>query len=565
MNNAFSPGIIITEKEGMSVYNPSVSSSVGAIAGPFQWGPVKEIRTIANEQELVSTFWKPDNDTAETFFSATNFLSYSGNLKVVRALNGATGLNATSGATGVLVENETDYTENHSSGISGTTWVAKYPGVLGNSLKVSICDAEKFATWTYKAYFDSAPGTSTYAANIFAGANDEVHVAVIDEDGLISGTAGTVLETFAFVSKASDAKTDTGENNYYKDVINTKSEWIWWGNHTAGATAPGTAWGSVVPGATGFATFGATGPIIESLRWGVSGNTLASADEIAAYDLFKDEEVNIDLVITGGASQTAAEDVVDNLAEVRKDVVVFLSPPKAAVVDNKGQEVTDITTHRNLFNSSTYAVMDSGWKYQYDKYNDKYRWIPLNADIAGLCARTDLTNDPWFSPAGPTRGFVKNVVKLAWSPSKASREDLSKIGVNAVITKAGQGVVLWGDKTFTTKPSALDRINVRRLFLALEKSIKIAAEYTLFELNDSFTRAQFTARTEQFLREVKGRGGLYDYAVVCDETNNTAQVIDTNSFVGDIFLKPSKSINWVRLNFVAVGTGVSFSELQAVR
>ena len=561
MINQSYPGIVITEKDA-SVYNPSsVPTSIGAIAGPFQWGPVKEIRTVTNEQELVSTFWKPNNATAEAFFSATNFLAYSGNLRVVRAL-GATGLNATTGATGVLVENETDYTENHSSGISGTTWVAKYPGALGNSLKVSICDAEKFASWAYKSYFDSAPGTSTYAANIFAGANDELHVAVIDEDGLISGTAGTVLEVFPFVSKASDAKTITGESNYYKDVINLKSEWIWWGNHTTGATAPGTAWGSVVPGATGFATFGATGPITQSLQWGVAGETLSTGEEIAAFDLFKDEEVKINFIITGGASSTAVEDVIDNIAEVRKDLVVCVSPPKAAVVDNKGQEVADITTYRNSLNSSTYVIMDSGWKYQYDKYNDAYRWIPLNADLAGLCARTEA---PWVSPAGLTRGFVKNVKHLAWSPSKTAQGDLYKIGVVSVINKSGQGVVLWGDKVMTSKPSALDRINVRRLFLALQDSIKTAAEYTLFELNDVFTRSQFTARTESFLREVKGRGGLYDFMVVCDETNNTAQVIDSNSFVGDIYLKPAKSISWVRLNFWAVGNSVKFTEIIAVR
>jgi len=241
---------------------------------------------------------------------------------------------------------------------------------------------------------------------------------------------------------------------------------------------------------------------------------------------------------------------------------VFLSPAKSDVVDNKGQEVTDITTTKNALQlSSSYAVFDSGWKYQYDKYNDVFRWVPLNADIAGLCARTDQTNDPWFSPAGFNRGNIKNVVKLAFNPDKADRDDLYKIGVNPVVTFPGQGTILYGDKTLLSKPSAFDRINVRRLFIVLEKAIATASKFSLFELNDEFTRAQFIGLVEPYLRDVQGRRGIIDFKVVCDETNNTPQVIDSNSFVGDIYIKPARSINFIQLNFVAVRTGVEFSEI----
>jgi len=558
-NNNQSPSVSFSEVDLTTVVT-TAASSIGAIAGPFTWGPVKEIRTISNETQLVETFGKPDTDTAETFFSAANFLGYSGNLKVVRAI-GASGINATTGSTGVLVENESDYTANHSSGIAGTTWIAKYPGSLGNSLRVSMTDGAKFSTWLYRTSFDSAPSTSSYAAKINANANDELHVVVVDEDGLFSGTAGTILEKYAFVSKASDAKTDSGEPNYYKEVINRKSKYIWWGNHHAGATGPGTAWGSVVPGSTGFAHFGATGPIYESLVFGDSDNTLSSGEEIAGYDLFKVDNVDVNLVFTGDAAQATVEDVIDNLAESRKDLVVFFSPEKTAVVDNAGTEAADCVTYRNNFNSCSYAVMDNNWKYQYDKYNNVFRWIPLNGDIAGLCARTDATNDPWFSPAGLNRGNIKNVIKLAWNPSKADRDTLYKAGINPVITLPGNGTVLFGDKTLQSKPSAFDRINVRRLFLVLEKAIVNSAQYSLFELNDSFTRAQFVSIVEPFLRDVKGRRGIIDYRVVCDETNNTGQVIDTNSFVGDIYIKPARSINFIQLNFVAVGTAVEFNTI----
>jgi phage tail sheath protein FI len=241
--------------------------------------------------------------------------------------------------------------------------------------------------------------------------------------------------------------------------------------------------------------------------------------------------------------------------------VVFLSPPKSNVVDNAGSETTAITTYRNTLTSSSYAVLDSNWKYQYDKYSDVYRWVPMNGDVAGLCARTDLERDPWFSPGGLNRGIIKNVIKLAWNPTKTNRDDLYVKGINPVVSFQGEGTVLFGDKTLLSKPSAFDRINVRRLFIVLEKSIARAARFSMFEFNDQFTRAQFVSLVEPFLRDVQGRRGITDFKVVCDDSNNTGEIIDRNEFVGDIYIKPARSINFIQLNFVAVRTGVSFDEV----
>mgnify|MGYP003703793001 FL=1 len=569
-----SPGVNVSEVDLTTVV-PGTGTSAGAIAGPLQWGPVDEIKTIANEIELVQKFGKPNNDTATTFFSAANFLSYTGNLNVVRVI-GASSVNATAGSTSILIKNGNDYASNSSIGATGIygEWVAKYPGVLGNSIKVSMADSASYALWAYKGQFQGAPGTSNYAKTVVGNpnANDELHIIVIDVDGKISGSAGTVLEKYAYVSKASNAKTDVGETNYYKDVINTKSQYIWWGQHTFSSvlTSLGTAWGSAVPGATGFK--GATGAITNTLTNAVDDNVPSAANIIGAtgsgYQLFVAENANVNLIISGDGggdtnASTVVKSLVNNIAEVRKDCIVFFSPKKADVVNNSGSEAANLVTYAGttVNANSSYAVMDGNWKYQYDKYNDVYRWIPLNGDVAGLCARTDQTNDPWFSPAGYNRGVIKNVTKLAWNPSKAERDTIYQVGVNPVISQPGVGTVLFGDKTTLAKPSAFDRINVRRLFITLEKAISTSAKFSLFELNDSFTRSQFIGLVEPYLRDVKGRRGITDFKIVCDETNNTPQVIDSNSFVGDIYIKPARSINYIQLNFVAVRTGVEFNEI----
>ena len=406
--------------------------------------------------------------------------------------------------------------------------------------------------WQYADNFDGAPGTSTFV-NDKGGSNDEMHIIVIDEDGKITGSANTVLEKYAYVSKASDAKSDSGSSSYYPRVLFNRSKYIYWGDHTSG----GTNWGSA---ALGITYTNLNIPVSSSLSGGLY-ETPGDDDLIRGYDFFADPEiVDISLVLGGATSQTVATDLISTI-ESRKDCLVFLSPRRADVVDQAGSERANITTFRNLLTSSSYAVIDSAWKYQYDKYNDVYRYVPMNGDTAGLCVRTDTERDPWFSPAGFNRGQIKNVIRLSFNPTKAERDELYKIGVNPVVTFPGEGTILFGDKTMLAKPSAFDRINVRRLFIVLEKAIAKAAKFSLFEFNDEFTRAQFVALVEPFLRDVRGRRGIYDYRVVCDETNNTGEVIDRNEFIGDIYIKPARSINFIQLNFVAVRTGVAFDEV----
>jgi phage tail sheath protein FI len=552
-----SPGVNVSEID-LTTIVPSVATSIGAFAGPFAWGPVGEIITISDEVRLASRFGNPDSTNYEYWFSAANFLAYTNNLKVVRAVNITTTRNATAnGANNVaLIKNEDDWLDNFSAGntaygIAG----ARYAGALGNTLRVSIADANTYSGWVYSTQFTSTPGTSTYVSNK-GGTFDEVHIVVVDEDGLFTGTRGTILEKFAFVSKALDAKDDSGNANYYKQVLQNKSKYIHWLSHPT-TISTGTSWGSSA-NATAFANL--TANVTVSLSGGVDG-TISTANVVTAYDYFNNAEaVDIALLVSGPADTTVSTSLI-TIAEARKDCVVFLSPPKSNCVDNAGSETTAITTYRNTLTSSSYAVLDSNWKYQYDKYSDVYRWVPMNGDVAGLCARTDLERDPWFSPGGLNRGIIKNVIKLAWNPTKTNRDDLYVKGINPVVSFQGEGTVLFGDKTLLSKPSAFDRINVRRLFIVLEKSIARAARFSMFEFNDQFTRAQFVSLVEPFLRDVQGRRGITDFKVVCDDSNNTGEIIDRNEFVGDIYIKPARSINFIQLNFVAVRTGVSFDEV----
>jgi phage tail sheath protein FI len=546
-----SPGVNVSEVDLTTVV-PSVATTVGGIAGEFTWGPANTIVTISNEVELVDRFGKPDANSANAFFVAANFLSYGSDLRVVRAVgSSATNAKANTNATAVLIENEVDYTQNHSAN-SSSIFHAKYPGELGNSIKVSVADGATFSGWTYEDNFDSAPATSTWASNR-SSANDEMHIIVIDATGKISGTANTILEKWGYVSKASDAKNSDGSSNYYRDVINNKSKYLWWGGHLA------SNWGTAATGAVTYTNMVAA--LTATLSGGVDSSP--SAGQInSAYDKFSNaDSTDVSLLMAGATSGITTPNYLIALAESRKDCLVFVSPDREDVVDNYGDEATDVVTAANALTKSSYAVMDSGYKYQYDKYSDTYRWIPLNGDIAGLCVRTDNERDPWFSPAGLNRGVIKNVVKLAWNPTKAQRDTIYKAGVNPVVTFPGEGTILYGDKTLLNRPQAMDRINVRRLFIVLEKSISKAARSSLFEFNDEFTRAAFVNIVEPYLREVQGRRGIYDFRVVCDTTNNTAEVIDQNQFVGDIYIKPARSINFIQLNFTAVRTGVEFEEI----
>ena len=551
-----SPGVQVTEKDLTSVV-PAVGTSIGGTAGDFLWGPANEVVTISSENELVSRFGLPpiSGTTYREWFAAASFLAYTSALKVVRAIDTSAALNA--GATaGVLIQNEDAY--GNIASFSNGMWAAKYPGALGNSLKVSFADSADFATWAYKEQFDYAPSTSTYVSAA-SGSNDEMHIIVIDAGGYFTGTAGTVLEKFVGVSKASDATDSVGRSNYYRTVINQRSQYVWWTGHPA---AVANNWGTLSNSVT-YSSDATSGESTVTLTLGANGTTDA-ADLQTAFALFaNDELVDVNLIFVGSASATVGDYVIDNVAEIRKDCMVFVSPAAASVLDNVGSEATSIVAEVASYTRSSFAVFDSGWKYMYNRYYDQYVWVPCNGDIAGLCASTDNVADPWFSPAGYNRGAIKNAVKLAYSPNKTDRDTLYKAGVNPVVGFPGSGIVLFGDKTLLEKPSAFDRINVRRLFITLEKAIATAAKFQLFEFNDAFTRAQFKNLVEPFLRDVQGRRGIYDFRVVCDETNNTSQIVDSNQFVADIFIQPAKSINFIQLNFIATRTGIAFEEVGA--
>ena len=735
MSFLVSPGVSVREVDLTNVV-PAVATSVGAIAGAFQKGPVSSVTTITSEEQLVQVFGKPNSSNFETFFTATNFLQYADNLKVVRAGSGIVNAGATSG---ILIRDDDHYQASFQDG-SGThgEWTARTAGTHGNSLGVDICpsarafaqplgslnltvgekaigsleitvdnqdatdatiaigDIISFQTasavvatvagaitvatknlvvdgnsgtivvgdrvlgagisdgdvvvkvasitdqqnlvldkaiivandtplvfskdtqvesggqeyevtsvsgevltirllddpaggglqtiipdnslitrrWRFSDLFDSAPGTSAWSTANGRGEKDEIHVAVYDTTGDVTGfdvdVAGqrtaAVIEIFPSMSKNPNAKTSEGSNNYYPDVIFAQSQFIYWTDHLAA----GTNWGTDIATGTDYTLV--SGVDVSSLTGGTDDYTLTAGEIKLAYDLFANTEtLDINLVL-GGASSTVADTeaamdthvtMITSLVESRRDCVGFVSPYRGATVG-----VADsITATKNVvdgFNncpSSSYMVFDSGYKYMYDKYNDVYRFVPLNGDTAGLCAFTDQIADSFFSPAGFNRGNIRGAVKLSFNPTKAERDQLYKARINPVVNFPGQGVVLFGDKTALSKPSAFDRINVRRLFLLLEKAISTAAKFQLFEFNDEFTRAQFRNLVEPFLRDIQGRRGITDFSVVADGTNNTGEVIDRNEFVADIYIKPARSINFISLNFVAVRTGVSFSEV----
>lgn len=553
MANLVSPGVQVKEIDLTNVV-PSVSSTIGAMAGAFQWGPANEITTVTSETELVDKFGEPDASTFESVLSASQFLSYGNNLKVVRAV-GTSARNATASGTGILTQNKTVF--DGQSPAAADYVQARHPGTIGNAVGVSIITAGQTMTAWQASKVESAPGTTAGAAAV-GGSNDEMHLWVYDVDGTISGTVGTVLEYWTYLSQASDVKSSDGSTLYYKDVINQGSDWIFVGNHKSTMSKAGQS-------ATNNA-FVTVASFFVALTGGIDDNTLTVGETTAAYNLFSDAEtVDVNLVFQANSGLSAADtrtlsNYITALTAARKDAVGFVSPERAATV-NAAAPATDVAAWRTALTSTSYGFADSSSLYVYDKYNDVYRWICAAGSTAGLTANADLVADAWFSPAGFTRGNVRNVTKLAWNPNQAERDALYKTGVNPVVTFPGQGTVLFGDKTLLAKPSAFDRINVRRLFIVLEEAVSTASKASLFEFNDEFTRAQFRNMVEPFLRDVQGRRGITDFKVVCDGTNNTGAIIDSNKFVADIFIKPARSINYITLNFIATRTGVEFSEI----
>ena len=667
-----SPGVHVREIDLTNVV-PSVATTIGAIAMPAQKGPVDEITTIGSEEDLVKTFGKPNSSNFEWWFTASSFLQYSDQLKVVRPTSGF--LNAGE-SSGVLVKNDTVYLDDYwsESGdgqVTSNDWYARSAGTWGNSIGIQVCpsatvyeqhlgsnnltaaaesagdtvvavddadssgyafnvgdlisfssadsssDPTAFAylsgdegneyevtaissnnltvrlagdpngaglqadiadnsyirrRWAFYNLFDGAPGTSAWATDNGRGSNDELHIVVYDTTGDITGydynTAGqqtnSVIERYGNLSKCPVAKSPQGDSIYYPDVFFRQSEYVYWGDHIAA----GTNWGTDTT-----TTYTAVNTVtVVSLTGGTDDYSVTAGELMKGYKLFEDtESIDINLVLAGPSSgvadTTAGMDthgtMITDLCETRKDCVGFISPYRAGVVNvaTTIAQTANIIKGFDTLPSSSYIVYDSGYKYIYDKYNDVYRYVPLNGDTAGLCANTDSVADPWFSPAGYNRGHVRGAIKLAYNPKNSERDQLYRKRINPVVNFPGQGVVLFGDKTALTKPSAFDRINVRRLFLVLEKAISIASKYQLFEFNDEFTRAQFRNMVEPFLRDVQGRRGIFDFKVVCDSTNNTGEVIDRNEFIGDIYVKPARSINFITLNFIAVRTGVAFSEV----
>ena len=434
--------------------------------------------------------------------------------------------------------------------------LVQHPRGAGGLITAVVDDARIKRKWRYYDQVDGAPGTSAYVSTR-SGANDEIHVVVVDEDGGISGVPGTVLESYSKLSKASDAKTPQGDVNYYPTVIQNKSNYIFWMDHNTS----GTNWGNAAASTTYTAV---DVPTSESQSGGADGSTVTDGQLKTAYEKFNDADtVDVGLIIAGPSGSSTHVDNLITIAENRKDAVVFASPQRADVVNvsNSNTQTSNVIDFFDSVRSSSYVVFDSGYKYGYDRYNDVYRYVPLNGDIAGLAARTDILADSWYSPAGLNRGVVRGAAKLAYNPTKSQRDILYPKRVNPVATFPGQGTVLFGDKTGLSSPSAFDRINVRRLFITLEKAISTASKFQLFEFNDEFTRANFRNIVEPFLREVQGRRGITDFLVVCDETNNTGEVIDRNEFVAEIFVKPARSINFITLQFVATRTGVAFEEV----
>ena len=653
-----SPGVQVREIDVSNVV-PAVSSSIGGYVGSFSWGPVDEVRTITSEKDLVSVFGDPSNDDTyltsvqkkEHFYSAANFLKYGNNLKVVRAVS-TNMLNASTGSAGLLVKNATHYYDNnyHTGAAASNVgdFVARCVGVLGNSLKVSVCasanafsqsaattvndssialgdtsmtvasgaalvvgDVITFGTdtnkykiseintnaitfalasdgssglqtvvansanvnreWEFASSFTKAPGSSPDAiAN--SSSLDEMHIAVVDENGLITGIVGEILEIFEGVSMASDAKDAEGNSNYFVDKLRYNSNYIFFSNHNSNLSESGNTFASA--GAI-FDTH--TLPITQSFTNGSDGYCLTSGQKKSGIETYLGdaETQDVDFLISGPlngddgsgndvttlAEATTQANNLIAICEARKDCMAIISPRKQDCVNNSGSESTSIVALADTLSSSSYAVMDSAWCYQYDKYTDNYCYIPACGHTAGIMARSDQERDAWFSPAGFNRGQILGITKLSFNPNQAERDALYKKRVNPIVTFPGQGTILFGDKTLLSNASAFDRINVRRLFIVMEKAIATAAKFQLFEFNDAFTRAQFRATIEPFLRQVKGRRGIVDFQVVCDDTNNPQSVVDANQFQASIFVKPNRSINFITLNFVAARSGVEFEEV----
>ena len=577
-----SPAIVVKEIDLTGVA-PNVETSLSGFVGQFKWGPVNVPTRVQDEAQLASMFGTPDDATAVDYFSAAQYLRYSGNLIVNRQVSQGiaadSAYNATLRNQPTLISNEKVW----ENSVSTEMFTAKYPGEIGNSLAISIFaiaagdsagaaqTTTNFNAWQWQDKFDGVPGTSAWAEGFAAAVtNDEVHVAVIDKGGIISGTKNTVLEVFPYVSVAPGAKTIDGGDNNIRSVLNNSSNFVWMGAYSDAANmVGGTNWGTT-PGATVI-------NYADDVSWsndsananfvgGSDHSSLDAGDYALGFDAFEDkDEIDVQILIAPGMATSADQvTVVNDLAGIasvtRKDCVVVTSPDRAAVVGNNTPAQSTILT-TNKFTASNYLIVDNNYLRVYNKYSDQYIYVPAASSTAGLLAATDANYGPWYSPAGERRGEYFGVTSLAYSPNKADRDELYKVGVNPIVQFSGRGILLFGDKTKQSRPSAFDRINVRRLFLAVEKSVALAARNFMFEFNDEFTRSEFVAIVEPLLREIQARRGIEDFFVQCDSRNNTDEVRARNELVASVFIKPAYAINFITLNFVATRAGLDFEEV----
>ena len=557
------PAVVVNEIDISTSISNGQTTSYGAIAINSAWGPAQEINLIISESVLTETFDIPNNSTYIDFFVASNFLSYSSSLYVVRTIDGSA-RNAVAGNTAVQIPNSDSY---RSLGVNLTgsgAWIAKYPGNKGNSIAVAVADGSVALTefvngannslGTWGQYFNMAPTTSDYSIAL-GGRNDELHVLVFDEDGLFSGIAGTLLESYSYLSKVKGAQKENGTSNFYQDVINSSSKYIWAGDtYVLGANNS----------ATGSSIFTNVGASKVSLSSGVDVNTSNTAMYINAYELFSDKKsIDVSHFITGNIPTTAIQPII-TLAEKRGDSIAYFSPRWADVQQGQSQSTIaqNIASFKNtvINYSSSYYFVDGNWKYQYDKYNDINRWIPCNGDSAGLKAAAEASNDIWWNGSGYNRGILKNVIKLAWNPQDDYMGIIYKNSVNPIISDGGVTVLL-GDKTGLIKPSSFDRINVRSLFNLLKKVISSYLKYGLFEFSDQFTWVSLSSHVNTYLQSVQSRRGIQDFYVQCDSSNNNGQTQQNNEIVMSVYIKPNYSANWIILNMVNVGGSASFSEV----
>lgn len=561
------PKVYTSETDLTNSVTVADGSTYAALCGDFQWGPAELPVLLTSENDLVDIFGKPTDDNFISFFSAANFLTYSPTLRLVRVVDEDSALNASSGNTSVLIKNTSDYEDNVTLTNTGA-FVARYPGELGNSLFVACCDstanlssnvysAANSSLGTWSNYFSALPSTSDHAASM-GGLKDEIHVLVFDVDGKITGSKGTLLEKYEYLSKAKDAKKE-GVTNYYRDVLNNNSKYIRCGDtFVLGANNTATISSSFTP----------SGNNVFKLLGGANGSSANSSAMISGYEIFDDKKAyQVSHFITANCASEVTKAVI-NIAERRNDSVVFVSPeftdlPCGSAGLSQSEVAGNIIDFKNnvIGLSSSYYFVDNNWAYQYDKYNDTFRWIPCNSHVAGISARTDRNGYEWQSLAGYNRGILNRVQKLAWNPKDEYVGRLYSNGINSIVFDESAGSVLIGDKTGLSKSSSFDRINVRKLFNALKIRLEKYFKYVLFETNDEFTRDQVKSRLDSYLLQVKGLNGLYDFEVVCNSTNNNADIIDSNTLVVDVYIKPVKSINFIQLNMVSVGSSVSFNEI----